>query len=239
MTDHPANPAVSVPETPSGRPWYVSAILAVCAITLVLGGAWVFARIRSPFPFYGTAYDTPVQAADFKGTDQDGRPFAFSPATDQKVTALFFGFTHCPNICPLSLAYLDKVRLSLTPAEQAQFRVLLVSVDPARDTPERLREYVTFFGKAQGVQIAEPALSRVARAYGASYQKADIKSASEYQINHTTATYLIDASGRLRVIWDYTQLPQVERVAADVRYVLGVAAQAEKAEPLAQMGAQP
>jgi protein SCO1/2 len=236
MTNHPANLADVAPKnTPSGRPWYVSAILAVCAITLVLGGAWVFARLRSPFPFYGTPYDTPIQAAAFTGTDQDGRPFAFTPAADKKVTALFFGFTHCPNICPLSLAYLDKVRLSLSPAEQAQFQVVLVSVDPARDTPERLREYVTFFGKAQGVQIAEPALSRVARAYGASYQKADIKSASEYQINHTTATYLIDAAGRLRVIWDYTQLPQVERVTADVRYVLGSAAPAEKA----QLGAQP
>ncbi|THF68253.1 SCO family protein [Deinococcus sp. Arct2-2] len=227
MTDHPANPTEAVTLHPSGgRPWYVSAILAVCAITLVLGGAWVFARIRSPFPFYGTAYDVPKQAAAFKGTDQDGRPFAFTPATDKKVTALFFGFTHCPNICPLSLAYLDKVRLSLTPAEQARFQVVLVSVDPARDTPERLREYVTFFGKAQGIWMAESALSRVARDYGASYQKADIKSATEYQINHTTATYLIDAEGRLRVLWDYTQLPQVERVTADVRYVLGSAAQA-------------
>ncbi|ANE43041.1 SCO family protein [Deinococcus puniceus] len=237
MTDHPANPAPSTPAHPSGRPWYVSAILAVCAITLVLGGAWVFARIRSPFPFYGTAYDAPKQAAAFRGTDQDGRPFAFTPAADKKVTALFFGFTHCPNICPLSLAYLDKVRLSLTPAEQAQFQVVLVSVDPARDTPERLREYVTFFGKAQGVWIPEPALSRVAREYGASYQKADIKTAREYQINHTTATYLIDAEGRLRVLWDYTQLPQVERVTADVRYVLGTPAKAAQAETLAQTGA--
>lgn len=250
MTDQTAHSAsssseVSItesPKAPTGRPWYVSAILAVCAITLVLGGAWIFARIRSPFPFYGTAYDTPVQAAAFAGTDQDGRAFSFNPATDGQVTALFFGFTHCPNICPLSLAYLDKVRLSLTPAEQARFRVLLVSVDPARDTTERLREYVTFFGKAQGVRIPEPALSRVARDYGASYEKADIKSASEYQINHTTATYLIDAAGRLRVIWDYTQLPQVERVAADVRYVLGNASQAQtpnRAEALAQVGEQP
>lgn len=236
MTDHPANPADAAPQnTLSGRPRYVSAILAVCAITLVLGGAWVFVRLRSPFPFYGTAYDLPKQAAAFKGTDQDSRPFAFTPATDKKVTALFFGFTHCPNICPLSLAYLDKVRLSLTPAEQANFRVLLVSVDPARDTPERLREYVTFFGKAQGIWMAESALSRVAREYGASYQKADIKSATDYQINHTTATYLIDAAGRLRVIWDYTQLPQVARVTADVRYVLGSPVSAEKA----QLGAQP
>ena len=97
---------------------------------------------------------------------------------------------------------------------------MLVSVDPDRDTPARLKEYVEFFGQATGVQVPEPALSQVARGYGVAYQKVDVKGTDTYQVNHTPATYLIDASGRLRVLWDYTQLTQVDRVVRDLRHVL-------------------
>ncbi|ACO45226.1 SCO family protein [Deinococcus deserti] len=203
------------------RPWYVSALLAVCAVTLLLAGAWGFARLKSPYPFYGTAYGSGTVAGAFQGTDHNRRPFAFTPGqTGGKTTALFFGFTHCPNICPLSLAYLDKVRQALPPAERERFQVIMVSVDPQRDTPERLGAYVTFFGQAQGVNVPPEALKDVARAYGVSAQKADVRSDAEYQINHTTATYLIDSAGKLRVLWDYTQLPQVDRVLRDVQYVM-------------------
>lgn len=210
MTDLPA-PA------PAARPWYVSALFALIAVLLLLGGAWVFARLRSPFPFYGTAYTPPLEARTFSGIDQNGQPWTFHPG---RTTALFFGFTHCPNICPLSLAYLNKARQALPPEERTRFDIVLVSVDPERDTPARLKEYVAFFGQATGVRVPEPALSQVARAYGVAYQKAEVKGATDYQINHTTATYLIDASGHLRVLWDYTQLPQVDRVVRDIRYVL-------------------
>lgn len=215
MTDLPL-PAPA----PAARPWYVSALLALVAVALLLGGVWVFARVRSPFPFYGTAYTPPVAAGAFSGTDQNGQAWTFHPGGTGRTTALFFGFTHCPNICPLSLAYLDKARQALPPQERARFDIVLVSVDPDRDTPARLKEYVEFFGQATGVQVPEPALSQVARDYGVAYQKADVKSAADYQMNHTTATYLIDASGHLRVLWDYTQLSQVDRVVRDIRHVL-------------------
>lgn len=222
MTELPGSPelqAAEVQRGPAARPWYVSALLAVVAVALLLGAAWLFARVRSPFPFYGTAYGGNTAAAAFSGTDQDGRPYAFLPGQGNTVTALFFGFTHCPNICPLTLAYLDKVKAALPPEQRERFQTVLVSVDPARDTPERLKEYVEFFGKATGVRLPEPALAAVARDYGVGYQRVEVKGA-DYQMNHTTATYLIDSAGRLRVLWDYTQLPQVERVVADVRHVL-------------------
>lgn len=220
MTDLPA-PAVS---SPAARPWYVSALFAVLAVALVLGGAWVYARVRSSFPYYGTAYTPPLPAQPFRGTDEEGRSWAFQPGEvargEGRTTALFFGFTHCPNICPLSLAYLEKARQALPPAQRERLDIVLVSVDPERDTPARLKAYVEFFGDATGVRVPEPALSRVARDYGVAYQKADVKGPQDYQINHTTATYLIDASGRLRVLWDYTQLTQVDRVVRDLTHVM-------------------
>ncbi|CAM3361591.1 SCO family protein [Deinococcus saxicola] len=204
---------------PARRPWYVSALLAVVAVGLLLGAAWGLARFKSPYPFYGTAYNGNTVAAGFRGTDQDGKPYVFVPGGGNKVTALFFGFTHCPNICPLTLAYLDRVKAALPASERKRFQTVLVSVDPARDTPERLKAYVEYFGKASGVHIPEPALSGVARDYGVGYQRVEVKGA-DYQMNHTTATYLIDSAGRLRLLWDYTQLPQVDRVVADVQQVL-------------------
>lgn len=221
MTTDP-HPTPTPPETtlPPARPWFVSALLALAAVTLLLLGAWGVARLKSPYPFYGTAYPAGTAAGVLGGTDHLNRPYALTPGQlNGKTTAVFFGFTHCPNICPLSLAYLDKVKRALTPAEREKFDVVMVSVDPERDTPARLKEYVTYFGEATGVRIPEPKLSAVAREYGVGYQKAEVKG-QEYQMNHTTATYLIDSAGQLRVLWDYTQLPQVERVVQDVRYVM-------------------
>lgn len=221
MNDPASSTSTELP-TPPARPWTVSALLAAGAVTLLLAGAWGVARLKSPYPFYGTAYPAgPTAAASpISGTNHLGRPYTLTPGQGGKTTALFFGFTHCPNICPLSLAYLNKVRLALPPAKRRNFEVVMVSVDPARDTPARLREYVTYFGQATGVNVPEPKLSAVAGRYGVSYQVVAAGEGAEYQINHTTATYLIDAGGRLRVLWDATQLSQVDRVVADVRHVM-------------------
>lgn len=200
------------------RAWYVSLLLALVAVSLLLGGVWLYARFKSPFPFFGTAYTPPLTAPIFSGTDQDNKPYTFVP--HGKTTALFFGFTHCPNICPLSLTYLNKLRQRLPANERENFQIVLVSVDPQRDTPKQLKSYVSFFGTAHGIHIPDAELKKVALSYGAGYNKADIKGPDDYQVNHTTATYLIDRQGKLRLLWDYTQLPQLDRLQADVEEVM-------------------
>ncbi len=196
----------------------MSLLFALLAVTLLLGGVWLYARLRTPFPFFGTVYPASQAAPLFAGTDQNEDAYTFAPKG--KTTALFFGFTHCPNICPLSLTYLAKLRSQLTPEQQERFQVVLVSLDPQRDTPAVLKDYVRFFGEATGVQIQEPELAKVARSYGAGYTKAEVKGPDDYQINHTTATYLIDDQGSLRLLWDYTQLSQLSRLQADVQEVM-------------------
>ena len=203
---------------PQQRPWQQSALLALGAVALMLGAAWGVARVQSPHPFYGAAVNDPEPAATFSGMDGNGQPWTLQ--TKGKDTLLFFGFTHCPEICPLTLRYLGEVRKRLTPEERAQVQVVFVSVDPERDTPQRLREYVEWFGEGTGVNVPEPKLSEVARAYGVAYSKVPVEGPLQYQINHTTATYLIDASGYTRVKWDYTQLTDVDRILADLRYVM-------------------
>lgn len=215
---HTSQQAPQPQATLSQRPWYVSLLFALLAVTVLLGGAALYNRLKNPFPFFGTTYTPPQTAAVFTGTDQLGKPYTFAP--QGKTTALFFGFTHCPNICPLTLSYLQKVREKLPPAQQKDFQVVLVSVDPARDTPAQLKSYMDYFGTGTGVNVPEPQLGQVARSYGVGYSKADIKSKDVYQINHTTATYLIDRTGQIRLLWDYTQMSQLDKVAADIQEVM-------------------
>ena len=208
--------------TPAPRPWYVSALVGLLAVGLLLGGVWAYTRLKSPFPYYGTVYDTPWPAASVTGLGMVGS--VVTPTTialgEGKTTALFFGFTRCPDVCPATLAYLERARQAMTPAEQAKFRVLFVSLDPGRDTPQKIASYLNYFGPAQGVQVKEPALAALARSYGVSYVKAPLPGGG-YQINHTSATFLIDAAGNKRLLWDYTQLTDTKRVLNDIREVMG------------------
>ncbi len=218
--------ASSETKVPAPRPWYVSALVAALAVLLLLGGVWAYTRLRSPFPYYGTLYDTPQPAASVTGLSVTNSGMVGSVVTPTtaalgagKTTALFFGFTRCPDVCPATLAYLERVRQAMTPAEQAKFQVLFVSLDPDRDTPQKIASYLNYFGKAQGVQVREPALAALARSYGVSYVKAPLPGGG-YQINHTSATFLIDGAGRRRLLWDVTQLGNTARVLNDVREVM-------------------
>ncbi|WP_424951928.1 SCO family protein [Deinococcus sp.] len=212
----------AIPPLVPNRPWYVSALVALLAVFVLLGGVWAYTRVRSPFPYYGTIYDTPLPASPVTGLSLiSGQvtPYTFTPGQGQ-TTALFFGFTHCPDICPATLAYLERVRRAMTPGQQAKFQVLFVSLDPDRDTPQKIADYLNYFGHARGVQVKEPALAALARSYAVSYVKAPLPGGG-YQINHTGATFLIDASGRKRLLWDVTQLSDTRRVVRDIRQVMG------------------
>lgn len=203
------------------RPWYVSLLVALLAAALLLGGVWAYTRLKSPFPYYGTTYDAPQPAAGLSGLRYAGgrvTAYVFTPGLG-KTTALFFGFTHCPDVCPATLAYLERVRQAMTPVERAKFQVLFVSLDPDRDTPQKISDYLKYFGTAQGAQVREPALAQLARSYAVSYVKAPLPGGG-YQINHTGATFLIDAAGNKRLLWDVTQLTDTKRVLNDVREVM-------------------
>jgi protein SCO1 len=203
------------------RPWYVSALMALLAVLLLLGSLWTYTRVRSPFPYYGTTYDTPLPAASATGLSFiSGKvvPYTFTPGQG-KTTALFFGFTHCPDVCPATLAYLERVRQAMTPQERQKFQVVFVSLDPARDTPQQIGTYLKYFGPSQGIQVREPALATLASAYAVSYAKAPLPGGG-YQINHTSATFLIDSAGQRRLLWDYTQLTDTQRVLNDIRQVM-------------------
>lgn len=131
-------------------------------------------------------------------TDQDGQPLGARPF-DGHWTLVFFGFTQCPDICPTTLAILADARRQLAdlPPER-QPRVLLVSVDPERDTPEILAPYVRFFDPSfQGARGTLEATAAAAAAFGVPYAKVSLPEGG-YTLDHGSGLFLVGPGGGLR-----------------------------------------
>lgn len=209
------------PDPPAKRSWLSSLALALFTVSALLGSVWIANKVSNPLNLYGTALPANKLAPPLSGTGDDAKPLALTDLSGQTV-AVFFGFLNCPNICPTTLAALERVRQTLPADRQANFVPLLISVDPKRDTVSKLNEYVKYFNpQARGMIIPEPQLAEGAKAWGVGYQYVDVKGPLEYQVNHTTGVYLVHARGRLRLVWDYTQVTtNPERVAQDVVAVM-------------------
>ena len=115
-----------------------------------------------------------------------------------KVLLVFFGYTHCPDVCPASMAAGAQALTALSASERANTRMIMISVDPERDTPQRLKEYTAYFHPEMIGATGTPAeIERVARAYGAGYRKQAAAADGSYGVDHTSNTYLIGPDGRL------------------------------------------
>ena len=155
---------------------------------------------------------------EFELTDQRGERLRLSDLAGNAVL-LFFGYTHCPDICPATLSRMREVKAALPPGDAARFAGVLVSVDPARDTPQRLGRYVEFFDPGFiGLTGSEGELAMVARRYGARFSIPEGQPEDGYVVHHSTLGYLIDPAGRVRAL--YRGEEPVEAVAANVQAVL-------------------
>lgn len=120
-----------------------------------------------------------------------------------KVLLIYFGYTNCPDVCPASLAAGGQALNALTPAEQAKVRLMMVSVDPGRDTLQHLKEYTAFFHpQLTGITGSPEEIAALAKAFGAGYIKQPAKADGSYAIDHTVSTYVIDREGKLVAVLD-------------------------------------
>lgn len=196
-------------------------LLGLLVLLLAGLGYLAYTRFASHYQPYGTPLLNPRAAHDFTLTDNKGKPFRLSSQRG-KVVLLFFGFVNCPDVCPTTLLELKKVYQALTPEERRRVQVILISVDPERDTAEVLDKYVTFFDPSfVGLTGNPQQIAEVAKFYGVFYQKSAIKSAKEYNVDHTASTYLIDPSGQLRLIYGNGKPAQTSRMVQDVRWAIG------------------
>lgn len=137
------------------------------------------------------------EGGDFTLTNHDEKRFELK-ALRGRVALLYFGYATCTEACPMMLAKVSTVFRRLGPAAE-KVTMLLVTLDPARDTPDKLKKYLRYF-KVNGIGLTgkKEEIDRVVGQYGARYLVEKLDSALGYHINHTTDLYVIDRAGKLR-----------------------------------------
>ena len=213
------------PKTPRA-PWQIG-VLVIVAVGGVLAGSllgrqWLAAgRVGAkPVTRAAAVYDTPRPLPDFRLTDEAGREVT-ARTLRGRWTFLFFGYTHCPDVCPATLAQLAEVGRALTDLPgPAQPAVYLVSVDPARDTAESLATYVHYFNPGFHALAGAPAaVEAFTRALGiAVIVRRD--GGAEYTVDHTAAILLVDPNGAVAAVFPAPHV--VATIAADYRLIVAI-----------------
>ena len=150
---------------------------------------------------------------DFMLTDHRDQPFSLQDLRGE-VSLLFFGYTFCPDICPVTLSKLAGIGEFLGP--ERPLKIIFVSVDPQRDTPQQLALYLDHFDAGIiGLTGSVEEIQGVIKKYAGSYRQEGVNEAGGYLISHPARTYLIDRQGKVRYLFNQQDTPrQMAAVAA-------------------------
>ncbi len=174
-------------------------------IGIVLGmlltvGAWFASEAR--YAYNGVLIDPPARAEDFELTDQSNQAFRLSEQKG-KVVLIFFGYTNCPDVCPITLnEFMDIKELLGTRASQVEF--VMVTVDPERDTTAQLGRFLErsdpdFTGLTGNL----PEMERVWKSFGVFREKQEVEGSLGYLVDHTARIYVIDMNGDWRLNYPF------------------------------------
>jgi protein SCO1 len=190
------------------RAWFIMALLA--ALVWGCGSA-------DKESFRATDITGADFARTFEMTGHDGKAHRLSDFKG-KVSILFFGFTHCPDVCPTTLAKFAEVSKRLG-EDSGQLQVLFVTVDPERDTQEVLSRYVPAFNPGfLGLFGDAEATARIAKEFKIVYQKQPGTTADSYTVDHSAGSYVFDKEGRVRLFVRHDQ--SVEDLVHDLRLLM-------------------
>jgi protein SCO1/2 len=173
--------------------WFILCLLVLSGCTLT----------NTPSVSTSTIIDPPTVLSDFSLPASTGGEVRLSDVRGQPVL-LYFGYTRCPDYCPMTLSEFRRVREELgDDGERVHF--VLISVDPVYDTPEVLATYLQAFGAGFiGLQGNDATLRRISKEYGLTYRHGGgHQHHGSAGVEHSTASYLIDQNGRLRIVYPY------------------------------------
>jgi len=191
-------------------PLHFSIMVTAVALAAVLAGAWL-AEIDREHDSRAmllpdqvmTLFSEPKPLTGFALSDDRNRVFDLD-SLKGKWSLLFFGFTHCPDVCPTTLAELARVRehIAKDTAGAGSIQVVFVSVDPNRDTAGNLRQYVSAFDASfVGVTGDDAQVANLAGQLGARYEVAIAPGVENYPVSHSAAVYLLDPRARYRAVF--------------------------------------
>ena len=189
---------------------FMKALLGVWIVVLLGAAGWVG----------WDAYQgkQPAIGGPFTLVDQDGRTVT-SNSLKGKPTLIYFGYTYCPDVCPTSLLLMQTAIDKLGPDAAKKVNLVFITIDPERDTPKLLKDYVGNFGPSFiGLTGTPEQVAAAARAYRVYYQKVPGKDESPYLMDHSSIVYLLDRNGRF--VTHFTHETKAEAIAAGVQRLL-------------------
>lgn len=193
----------------------------VFVVVAIIGGGILFYRAFSGeprVPAHATVLPAAITMPDFSLVDEKGAPFTRADLRNQW-SLLFFGFTHCPDICPATLQQLAIARSRLDPGGGQFPQIILVSVDPERDSPEVLAEFVRNFGEGiKGVTGPDAELRKLTAPLGI-YFAASERVDGDYSVDHSAAVLLLDDDANWRAVFSAPH--SVDDFVHDIPLIMG------------------
>jgi protein SCO1/2 len=185
----------------------------VIGLALVLVG---WRAMDAGYTYQGSLIDPPISATDFTLTNQNGGTFRLSDQRG-KVVLIFFGYTHCTDVCPATLLNFKRVKTMLgNQAQQVEF--VFITVDPERDSPEALRQDLANYDPSfVGLTGTRPELAKVWKAYGVYQAKVD-NGTPNYSVDHTSIVYVIDPQGKWRMTYPFGM--DAGKITSDLQHLL-------------------
>ncbi|MBI5040081.1 MAG: SCO family protein [Gammaproteobacteria bacterium] len=189
-------------------PFWLLGLLGLLGLALIIAGALLSQRVfynPPPVPEMSpgtTRLEPPRVLQDFAALDHRGRTFTLAQLRDHW-TFMFFGYTHCPDICPTTLSTLNAVarKIAALPNTPPTPQYVFVSIDPERDTPELLAKFVPYFNPDFiGVTGTPAAIDALAKQLSVLYLKVESERPDGYLMDHSAALLLIDPQGRLHAL---------------------------------------
>jgi protein SCO1/2 len=178
--------------------------LALIGIVSILwgGGSQGFAD-EQPHVFHGIVSQSQPRAADFTLTGPTDKPVRLADFQG-KLVMLYFGYTFCPGICPTTLAEVAQALQTLGPKAAEKVQVLMISVDPERDTPDRMAAYLAHFSAAfLGLTGTPDEIAKTAASYGIYYKKYEGTTADSYLVDHTSMVIVVDEKGLVQLLFPF------------------------------------
>ena len=152
--------------------------------------------------FTGAVLHQQYHAPDTELTDTEGRPFSLATSTDKRLTLVFFGYTHCPDECPTTMATLASALLQLDDEDRGDVQVVFVTTDPARDTRPVLRHWLDHFSSSfVGLTGSLPTIKKIATEVGVPVAKGRRLPSGGYDVTHGTQVLGMDGKNKIPVVW--------------------------------------
>ena len=191
-------------------------VIAGAVLVVIVGAVTVPQLLSDPKTYHGTIVDASGPSEEFVLESADGEVRLSEFRGD--LVVMYFGYTNCPDFCPATLSKYKKVREQLGD-DADDIQIMMISVDPDRDSPERMEQYMASFDESfVGLTGSEDQLRAVASQFGIFFQRAEGSEASGYLVDHTTTVVVLDKEGRQRLFlpWDLT----VDQISNDIGNLL-------------------